>query len=339
MKNKNYNTKAVVEAGLMCALVVVIFLMNMYLPIFGAIGLFILPIPITILYLRHDFKLALTSVVVSTILTSMMSSVISAISSAALYGISALVVGYCIKNHKGATRTIIYSSIAMLIGTVVDFALMIYVTYNSSLTSILQEYIDMMKESMDMVSGFYQSMGVDMASNPMMEVINKITPDALMMMVPAILIISSLVQAFINYAITRKILKRFKYEVPKLRPFNQWYVDNRIGAGILIALMLTNILGNYIPGAVNIVVTLAYILQMMCMTLGIAVVYNWFVKRGSANKLILTMLILFVFINPLLSRIAYFLGLADLIVDFRKLDPNSLSIALREWIKNRKEKK
>ena len=339
MKNKNYNTKAVVEAGLMCALVVVIFLMNMYLPIFGVIGLFILPIPITMLYLRHDFKLALTSVVVSTILTSMMSSIISAIGSAALYGISALVVGYCIKNRKGATRTIIYLSVAMFIGTVVNFALMIYVTYNSSLTSIIQEYIDMMKESMDMVSGLYQSMGVDMANNPMMESINNVTPDILMMMIPAMLIISSLIQAFINYAITGKILKRFKYDVPKFRPFNQWYIDNRIGAGILIALMVTNIFRNYIPGAVNIVVTLVYILQIMCMTLGIAVVYNWFVKRGSANKLILTMLILFVFINPLLTQIAYFVGLADLIIDFRKLDPNSLSIAIQEWIKNRKEKK
>ena len=339
MNNKNYNTKAVVEAGLMCALVVVIFLMNMYLPVFGIIGLFILPIPITILYLRNNFKLALTSVVVSTILISMMSSIISAIGSAVLYGSSALVVGYCIKNHKGATRTILYSSIAMLVGTVVDFALMIYVTYNSSLTSIIQEYIDILKESMDMVSGLYQSMGVDMANNPMVESFNSITPDILMMMIPSILIISSLIQAFINYSITRKILKRFKYDVPKFKPFNEWYVDNRIGAVILIALMITNIFGNYIPGAIYIMMTLAYILQMMCMILGVAVVYNWFVKRGSANKLILTMLILFVFTSPLLSQVAYFLGLADLIIDFRKLDPNSLSIALQEWIKNRKVKK
>ncbi|WP_099336170.1 YybS family protein [Clostridium cadaveris] len=339
MKNKNYNTKAVVEAGLMCALVVVIFLMNMYLPIFGFIGLFILPIPITILYLRHDFKIALTSVAVSAILISMMSSVVSAVSSSVLYGGSALAVGYCIKNHKGVTRTLIYSSIAMLIGTVVNFALMIYVTYNSSLSAIIQEYIDMMKESMDMVSGLYQSIGVDMANNPMMESLNKITPDVLMMMVPAILIISSLIQAYINYGITRKILNRFNYDVPKFRPFNQWYIDNRIGAGVLIALMLANIIHNYIPGSAYVVFTLAYILQTMCMILGISVVYNWFVKRGSSNKLILTMLILFAFTNPLLTRIAYFIGLADLIVDFRKLDPNSLSIAIQEWIKNRKRKK
>lgn len=339
MENKNYNTKAVVESGLMCALVVVIFLMNMYLPIFGVIGLFILPIPITILYLRHNFKIALTAVVVSAILISMMSSVVLAVGSAVLYGGSSLAVGYCIKNHKGVTRTLIYSSITMLIGTVFNFAIMIYITYNSSLTSVIQEYIDMMKESMDMVSGFYQSMGVDMSNNPMVESFNKITPDILMMIVPSILIFSSLIQAYINYGITRKILKRFKYDVPKFRPFNQWYIDNRIGAGVLIALMISNIFGSYIPGATYVVVTLAYILQTMCMILGIAVVYNWFVKRGSSNKLILTMLILFTFMNPLFNKIYYLIGLADLIVDFRKLDPNSLSIAIQEWIKNRKRKK
>lgn len=338
MENKNYNTKAVVEAGLMCALVVVIFLMNMYVPIFGLVGLFILPIPITILYLRHNFKITLTSVVVSAILISMMSDVVTAIGSSVLYGGSALVVGYCIKNYKGSVKTLIYSSIAMLVGTVVDFSLMIYVTYNSSFTSMIQKYIDMMKESVNMVSELYQSMGADMV-NPMAESLDKITPDMLMMMVPAILIVSSVIQAYINYAITGKVLKRFKYDVPKFKPFNKWYIDNRIGAVMLIALMITNVFGKYIPGSAYIVVTLVYIIQIMCMTLGLAVVYNWFVKRGSANKLILTVMVLFTIINPLLTQIASLIGLADLVLDFRKLDPNSLSISLQEWLKNRKRKK
>ena len=59
MQNRIYNTKAVIEAGLISALIVVIMLINVYVPIFSIFGMFILPVPVTVLYIRHNYKVTL----------------------------------------------------------------------------------------------------------------------------------------------------------------------------------------------------------------------------------------------------------------------------------------
>lgn len=57
MENKN-STRSIVEAGLMSAMVLVLMLLNAYVPVLGYMGLFILPLPITMLVVRHNLKVA-----------------------------------------------------------------------------------------------------------------------------------------------------------------------------------------------------------------------------------------------------------------------------------------
>ncbi|MBO3282441.1 DUF2232 domain-containing protein, partial [Intestinimonas butyriciproducens] len=63
MPNKSYNTKAIVEAGLTTAIIIVITLICVYVPILSMLTNFILPIPIAILFIRQNFKVTLVSIV------------------------------------------------------------------------------------------------------------------------------------------------------------------------------------------------------------------------------------------------------------------------------------
>ena len=70
MQNKVYSTKAIVEAALISVIISVIMIITGYLPYFSFIGIFILPIPVTILYIRHNYKVTITAILLSIILTS-----------------------------------------------------------------------------------------------------------------------------------------------------------------------------------------------------------------------------------------------------------------------------
>ena len=69
MENKNYSTKAIVEAALISVIISVIMILTGYLPMLSFIGTLILPIPVAILYIRYNNKVTLTAIFVSLILT------------------------------------------------------------------------------------------------------------------------------------------------------------------------------------------------------------------------------------------------------------------------------
>jgi uncharacterized protein YybS (DUF2232 family) len=90
MQKRMYNTKALIEGSLTTALIVVIMLINIYVPIFFIFVNFILPIPITVLYIRQDYKIALISVIASDILISMFYNPIAALSLIVLIGLTGI---------------------------------------------------------------------------------------------------------------------------------------------------------------------------------------------------------------------------------------------------------
>ena len=79
MENKNYSTKAIVEAALISVIISVIMILTSYLPIVSFIGTLILPIPVAILYIRYNTKVTVTAIFLSIILTSILFNPIRAI--------------------------------------------------------------------------------------------------------------------------------------------------------------------------------------------------------------------------------------------------------------------
>src|SRR5665647_3480156 len=90
MKNKGYSTKAIVEVSLISVIISVIMIVTGYLPIVSFIGTLVLPIPVAILYIRHNKKITITAIVLSIILTSLVYNPIMAIYSAITYSVIGL---------------------------------------------------------------------------------------------------------------------------------------------------------------------------------------------------------------------------------------------------------
>jgi len=72
MHKQNFSTKAMVEAGLISTMMVAMFLLTVNLPMFSGLSLFILPVPVAVLCIRHNYKAAAGAVFVSAVLTGML---------------------------------------------------------------------------------------------------------------------------------------------------------------------------------------------------------------------------------------------------------------------------
>ena len=329
MNNRKYDTKAIIEVGLMSALIVVITLMNSYVPLFSTFGMFILPLPITILYLRHNFNVSIIAVMVSALIVAITGDPIMAIGSAALYGASGLVMGYCLKNKVKPINTVIYAGFANLVGVFVNLYLYVTLIMNTTMYGLLGDFINQLKQSMELSKGLYSGLGVDISANPMYAVFDAMTPKTFLLMIPAAFIVSMPLMAYINYQITRKVLKKLRYETEAFRTFITWYFDNRLGALIVIficiGILLTSRgigLGEYITS------TFMILFQVMLLIQALSLVAYFLRSRFNINKGFVIFILIFIALNPSISNLLVFLGLVDMLLDLRKLDPNSLYGAL-----------
>jgi uncharacterized protein YybS (DUF2232 family) len=146
-----------------------------------------------------------------------------------------------------------------------------------------------------------------------------ITRDTLLAMFPAIMIFSSMIFSYITYKLTASIFRRLKIKMNELRGFEYIYIPNLLAA-LMIALTCIGLLmqtkkiafGDYIFSSAF------SLLQMALLIQGIAVAlyflkYKFNISKGAVVIVVLTALIL--------KDIYVYIGIAELIFDFRKLDP------------------
>lgn len=323
MINKSYSTKSVVEAGLISALIVILMLINAYVPAVAVFGTFVMPIPVTVLYIRHGGKVTLISVVVSTILISMLYNPFLAVTSAIMFGMIGMTLGYCIKNDKKYSVTILFLTIASAVEVVVNFLIVSTFVDKKGLYQTITMYIDMMKESLSSATEIYTKMGVDTAQMaPIKKAFDAINANYLMMLVPAVIIMSAVLSAYVNYIISSAILRKLRYKVNEPTPFSQIYVNNRIGTililFVLVGMLLTNMrlsAGPYIMNSSMLITQYTFLLD------GMALAIYYMKNRFHMAKGFIILLIIVSIFSQVGVYVFLFAGIADLVVDFRKLDP------------------
>lgn len=326
----NIKSRSMVEAALMAAITFILMMLTT-LPIFDMIGVFFIPIPIALLYLRHSKRAAWLSAIVSGILLGIFYSPFAGVQSVIVYGLIGVTLGYCIKSNKSPVKTLTYLVGANTVGITLQITLGLVVFSKISITDLLQQVVDMFQETVNLMS----SMGMNnQAAEQVLEIYRSIDVNFLLMILPFVIISQIIMGAFLNVIITKSILRRFGYEVESLPPFSKWYLDNRLGA-VLIAIccIATMLKVKGVSYGDTAFFTAYYMILFAFVIQGLAVV-SYFLK----NKLKLTngFIVLFEVMIMLsaLGMFVFILGLLDLVMDIRGVDPNSLGTYIRGKIKS-----
>lgn len=319
MENRAKN-KWIVEASFMAAITFILIMLTAT-PMFDIIGSFIVPIPITVLYLRHGKKAAWLSVIVAGVLGALFYTPLIILNVAIVYGPIGVVLGYCIKKEKTAVKTIVALGLVNCVGNIVNYIIIFTGLTGMNLTEYLQGIVDIFHQAANMSAGMAQASAV---TQQIVEFYKSINVEFILMILPIGFIMGIILSSFLNFIIARGILRRLGFKVKSLPPFSTWYLDNRISGILIILFCLSYIMKvNNVLYSGTFFITMVYLLMFIFMIQSLSVI-AYFLK----NKLKLSnALVFFTEIIIIISPVSLYIlaiGIGDLIMDIRGVDPNSL---------------
>ena len=335
MQNRKYDTRQMLEMGLMAGLIIIFTFIVNYVPIFDLLASIILPIPIVILYVRHDVKIAIAASVVSFLLMVMLINPLSALISIIVITFSGFTLGYCIKNKKGFVKTLIYQTIASIAGTILKTYLYIALILKVNLYKYIETmFIEPFKESLNISKSLYEGMGIDVSSNPIFSVIDSMDVRFILLMIPSVLILTGLISSYVNFIVSKSVLNKLGYKTEETKPFTHWYFDNRVAALFIIIICLGVILKSLnMPIGDYIYTSSTIVFQCTILLSGLSVISYYLKYKFNIKKGLMIFIIIFAFVFQPLYIFATLLGIMDILLDLRRLDPNSLYNSLKKKFK------
>jgi len=329
MHKQNFSTKALVDAGLISTIMVAVFLLTINLPMFSGLSLFILPVPVAVLCLRHNYSTAAGAVFVSAVLTMMLYNPIIALTSAIQYGGTGLILGYCIKKEIEVWPTIVMLAAAAAAGTILNTAVLLTVIEHTSFPEFVNQTIKLYNDTMQQSIQLYKQAGVPSSQlEQMQQLMKSFTAELFYQMLPASLAVSAFGFALLNYIAARAIMKRLRYDIKPVPPLAELYISNRVGTFVLLFAVAGALMNKYGVAGGQTVAGASMLMAVLVLTAeGVALAVYYLRRRFNLSKLMTVIIIIFTVTSPVFAYVYVIMGLADMILDFRKLDPFRRKIA------------
>ncbi|WP_138204165.1 DUF2232 domain-containing protein [Haloimpatiens lingqiaonensis] len=323
MKNKNLSTKSLVEAALLSVLIVIATAANLYLPFFEFVGVVVVPLIVSILFIRHDLKVTIMAVICSFICIILIGNVWAAFVFIFLDFLPGVALGYCIKNKKTGIYTLLITAIAYIIGITLAFILANKFIFTVDFNALVEEAVKTYNSKMKTVFEQYKQLGL--REDKILELQNrmpKLTKELILYTLPGYMMVTTMIFSFLNYIVATNILDKLNIQVRKIEKFTTWHIDNKIAA-ITIGLMAIGVImkSKQIPGGQYIIYTVYIVGGFIFFVAGLSLMVYLLKERYKISKSMLILIIILTFIFNV-SSIYFIMGIIDSITNLRKLMGN-----------------
>lgn len=302
-----------VEGALLAAVAVVLALIGYYVPFIGPLVVFLWPVPVAIIHIRHGLRFSLLTVVVAGILLASLIGPLDAIGIIATFGIVGIGFGIAIGRKMDAVSTLLIGALAMLAATLVSLGVS-FVLLGVKPAQMLEE----LRQGVEAATGIYSRLGMSAQSIEEIKKMLTTTVELMRIVFPAMFVAAAVIQSFINFNVLRAVLQRIGYSVPSLPTFEEWSFPSWFAACLLggIALVaLKNVHGSEV--LYNIGLNLYSFFSLAFMIQGISVGY-WLLGRWNVAKGLRVALAIFAVFNPTLSQLLMWLGVLDVVFNYRR---------------------
>ena len=310
-------TSAMVEAGILAAIAVVMALISIYVPVVGAFVNFVWPLPIIICGMRNGLKYSIMTLLVATIIVAIIISPVQAFFLGIIFGLIGLVLGECLHRHMAPTKILLYGSLSAIVALVLNIVMSFAILDIDPIAMVFGQFEKSIEEMPEMYRKF------NMSEEQIKESVAQYTQMVKMMRIimPGAILISAPLISFINYYVAKKILGRLGESFEDLPPFVNWIIPTWVLAPYFLS--LAGVTYYYVQkqtetwmynACVNVqtVCTFALIIQ------AIVLVY-WYVKNKNKPRWWADIATGLIFIIPLFSQIMVYVGAFDMVMDFRKI--------------------
>ena len=317
-------TQYVLEFLFIIISIFLLMIMSLHIQI---IGILFIPILIVLLYVRYSKYKTILVITINLIIPSILFSSILPLILGVTYVIVGVIFGICIKKNIKFINTFCILSVSVIIANFINLIANVYLIMRINFWQFAQEIVVNFNKTIKI----YLDLGVDISNTQYIEIMNKImTPKNILSVLPSVMVIFSIIIAFIIYLIAKKILSKSNYRINDIVAFNKWYLEPKIGTVLIIIICLSIFMysKNIFIGEV-IYITTYSLLHFSVLIIGLSVINYFFInKMKFSNKFCIGISII-VIISPL-NVLLPIIGLIDLIADIRGIDVNSLGTALRK---------
>ncbi|WP_352418762.1 DUF2232 domain-containing protein [Proteiniborus sp.] len=273
------------------------------------------PVPFVILGVKHKTKYNIYSIIASSVLIGILIDMFAGILIFLVFGLISITITYMINKKYKPQQILIGGTIVTIVTTLLTVVISGYITGVSFFTQINTFLTENMKLQLDILREMeFSTQQLYMIKDFLMA-----TVEYIIIIIPTTLIISSVFIVYINYWMSTAILKRLGFktvEVPRFMFFN--LPSNIIMGSVVIiaaALVIRYMkLFYYETIFINTIIIISFVFFMQ----GLSVLVFLMNKRN-IHKVTKFILIFIIIINVPLSLIITFIGLLDVILNFRKL--------------------
>lgn len=309
-------TSAMVEAGILAAVAIVMALIAIYIPVLGAFVNFIWPLPIIACGVRNGLKWSILTTIVAGLICAMLINPLQAFILVAVFGILGIILGECMRRNSSPLTILTYGTLGGILALAINFAIAFLVLDINPIAMMFDSF----DNSLMQMAELQRSHGVAEAEiaasvasyKELIKMMRVIMPGAFLITAPAL--------AFINYWVAKKILTKLGNQFEDIPPFRdlvipQWWLFP-FGLSLVAVGFAVKYYGPehwaYLT-AVNVQMVSSSVFMLQ----GLAIVYWYVHKKGKPTfwAHIVTVLIMF----QIISFAVLWIGAFDCIADFRKI--------------------
>ncbi len=310
----NHRITPMTESGLLAAITVIMGLVAVYIPVLGMAAAILWPLPIIVLVVRHGLRWGVMAAVSAGAIMAMLIEPMVSLRMLITFGPVSLMLGYGFRQQWPAARVLLLSLLAAVIAMLAGLGLVFLITGINPFT--LQ--LDIMKESIAASTEAYRSMGIDEAELAKTTEEFSKAMDAVALLLPLVLTASAILITYMNFWIGGRVLRRLGHEVPVLPAFAQWRLPKAF-----LYLFGFALVGMYWGGTreVGLLYQISLNVNMFASFGGFlqgAAVLAWLAKRARMSSWLLGVVLVFILFNGFFAQILAFVGLFDMIFDYRR---------------------
>ena len=305
--------KPMVEAGVLAGIAIMFAFISAYLPVVGSFIHLIWPVPIILLGVRHDVKWSVMATIVAGILIAILLHPLHAVSVVVGFGLTGVTLGYALRQQFPPAKTLLWGSAAAMVSTAAVITIGLVVLG----TNPIQLQQEAMGKAMGQAIDFYRQMG--MKEEDLQRTAQ--TMDSVMGMMkvvlPAGFALASVIIAYINLAVAKRVLRKLGHFVEPFPPFRQWQMPKLSLYGFIVG-VLAMYWGHtrelsllYNTGAnLQMVATVFLIIQ------GLAVFY-FLADKYNLSRIIRGIILFLVLTNGIMLQVILFAGAFDMAFSYR----------------------
>lgn len=318
-------TRALVEGSIFAAITVMIGIIKFYIPVIAVISI-VWSVPTILIAFRHGFKVSVYSAIVSSILVTIMTQPIEGLGFFIGFGLPGIVMGYLLKKKLSPEKIILITGFVLAICGFVSIYLAMLAVGTDIIKAYDKLFIEMQNaynEAINSMSDAYSKMGIrreDLLKGS--EAFAK-NLELVKMIVPAGILMSGIIMSFINFKLTRLVLKKINYYINDVKPFSQWALSNKWKI-IVMSILLCTAVELYLvklPQLNILSMNIFSIITAILALQGLSVI-KFYLDKYAVPKALKVIIILLLFYS--LGNVILLISVFDMLFDLRKLQESGI---------------